>query len=151
MRIKKLEIKDYKELYGKNEFNLDGKNLFIYRENGNGKSSFYYARKDFFQSSTETLSYEEAENIFLTNAQKGKGYIEVTFNPDKDGTARDKAYTVKKSLKNTCVTGDIGIRDAFKIKSFLTDKHLLSFHPIKIENEIDLFGLLVKGLKRALG
>lgn len=43
-----------------------------------------------FQSSTETLSYDETENIFLTKAQKGKGYIEVTFNPDKDGTATDK-------------------------------------------------------------
>ena len=40
MRIKKIEIKDYKAFYGKNEFNVDGKNLFIYGENGSGKSSF---------------------------------------------------------------------------------------------------------------
>lgn len=44
--------------------------MFIYGENGSGKSSFYYALKDFFQSSTETLSYDETENIFLTKAQK---------------------------------------------------------------------------------
>jgi predicted ATPase len=55
MKIKKIEIKDYKAFYGKNKFNVDGKNLFIYGENGSGKSSFYYALKDFFQSSTETL------------------------------------------------------------------------------------------------
>ncbi len=146
MKIKKVEIKDYKAFYGKNEFNVDGKNLFIYGENGSGKSSFYYALKDFFQSSTETLSYDETENIFLTKAQKGKGYIEVIFNPDKNGTATDKKYTVKKSSKNTYVTGDTSIRDAIKLKSFLTYKHLLGIHNIKKDKEIDLFDLLVKGV-----
>lgn len=133
MKIKKVEIKDYKAFYGLNEFNVEGKNLFIYGENGSGKSSFYYALKDFFQSSTETLSYDETENIFLTKAQKGKGFIEVTFNPDKDGTTTDKKYTVKKSSKNTYVAGDTSIRDAIKLKSFLTYKHLLSIHHIKKE------------------
>ena len=146
MRIKKVEIRDYKAFYGLNEFNVEGKNLFIYGENGSGKSSFYYALKDFFQSSTEILSYDETENIFLTKAQKGKGYIEVTFNPDKDGIAIDKKYTVKKSSKNTYVAGDTSIRDAIKLKSFLTYKHLLGIHYIKKENEIDLFDLLVKGV-----
>lgn len=146
MRIKKIEIQDYKAFYGVNEFNVEGKNLFVYGENGSGKSSFYYALKDFFQSSIETLSYDETENIFLTKAQKGKGYIEITFNPDKDGTATDKKYTVKKSSKNTYTTGDTSIRDAIKLKSFLTYKHLLGIHHIKKDNEIDLFDLLVKGV-----
>lgn len=146
MKIKKIEIKDYKAFYGKNEFNVDGKNLFIYGENGSGKSSFYYALKDFFQSSSETLNYDETENIFLTRAQKGKGYIRVTFNPDKDGNANDKIYTVKKNTKNTYIAGDTSIRDAVKLKSFLTYKHLLGIHNIKKNNEIDLFDLLVKGV-----
>jgi len=146
MRIKKIEIRDYKAFYGLNEFNVEGKNLFIYGDNGSGKSSFYYALKDFFQSSTETLSYDETENIFLNNAQKGKGFIKVTFNPDRSGAAIDKTYTVNKSSKDTYVTGDTSIRDAVKLKSFLTYKHLLSIHNIKRENEIDLFELLVKGV-----
>ncbi|OQB31012.1 MAG: recombination protein F [Bacteroidetes bacterium ADurb.Bin174] len=146
MRIKKVEIKDYKSFYGKNAFNVDGKNLFIYGENGSGKSSFYYALKDFFQSSTETLNYDETENIFLTKTQKGKGFIKVTFNPDKSGANNDKTYTVKKTSKDTYTTGDTSIRDAIKLKSFLTYKHLLSIHSIKRENEIDLFELLVKGV-----
>jgi len=146
MKIKKVEIKDYKAFYGLNEFNVEGKNLFIYGENGSGKSSFYYALKDFFQSSTETLSYDETENIFLTKAQKGKGFIKVTFNPDRSGAANDQTYTVKKTSKDTYIAGDTSIRDAIKLKSFLTYKHLLSIHHIKRENEIDLFELLVKGV-----
>lgn len=146
MKIKKVEIRDYKAFYGLNEFNVEGKNLFIYGENGSGKSSFYYALKDFFQSSTETLSYDETENIFLTKAQKGKGFIKVTFNPDKSGTNTDKIYTVKKTSKDTYTAGDTSIRDAIKLKSFLTYKHLLTIHYIKKEKEIDLFELLVKGV-----
>jgi hypothetical protein len=146
MKIKKVEIKDYKAFYGLNEFNVDGQNLFIYGENGSGKSSFYYALKDFFQSSTETLSYDETENIFLTKAQKGKGFIKVTFNPDRSGAATDQTYTVKKTSKDTYTAGDTSIRDAIKLKSFLTYKHLLGIHNIKKEKEIDLFELLVKGV-----
>jgi predicted ATPase len=55
MKIQKVEIKDYKAFYGKHEINVAGKNLFVYGENGSGKSSFYYALKDFFQSSNEAI------------------------------------------------------------------------------------------------
>lgn len=146
MRIKKIEIKDYKAFYGEHEINLAGKNLFVYGENGSGKSSFYYALKDFFQSSIEAMDYDETENIFLTQKQKGKGYIKVTFNPDKDGANTDKVYSVKKNSKDTYTAGDTSIRDAIKLKSFLTYKHLLDIHNIKKDNEIDLFNLLVNGV-----
>lgn len=146
MRIKNIEIKDYKAFYGKQEINVEGKNLFVYGENGSGKSSFYYALKDFFQSSIETLNYDETENIFLTKKQKGKGHIKITFNPDKDGAVVDKTYTVKKGSKDTYTPGDTSIRDAIKLKSFLTYKHLLDIHSIKKDNEIDLFNLLVNGV-----
>lgn len=71
MKIQKVEIKDYKAFYGKHEINVAGKNLFVYGENGSGKSSFYYALKDFFQSSNEAIIYDETENIFPTKRQKG--------------------------------------------------------------------------------
>jgi len=146
MKIKKIEIKDYKAFYGKHQVVPDGKNLFVYGENGSGKSSFYYALKDFFQSSSENLNYNETENIFITKRQKGKGHIKITFNPDKDGNANDKTYSVTKNSKDTYVAGDTSIRDAVKLKSFLTYKHLLDIHHIKKDNEIDLFDLLVKGV-----
>lgn len=36
MKIKKIEIRDYKAFYGKKEINVEGKNLFVYGENGSG-------------------------------------------------------------------------------------------------------------------
>ncbi len=148
MRIKQIVIRDYKAFYGTKEINVDCKNLFVYGENGSGKSSLYFALKDFFQSSIEDFNYDETENIFIEDTEKGKGYIKVFFNPDKDGntTPTGKEYSVTKTTKNTYTTGDTSIRDAIKLKSFLTYKHLLDIHHIKKNDEIDLFDLLVKGV-----
>ena len=114
MRIKKIEIKHDKAFYGKHTIEPEGKNLFVYGENDSGKSLFYYALKDFFQSSNETINYDATENVFLTQRQKGKGYIEITFNPDKDGNTTDKKYILKKNSKDTYVAGDTSIRDVNK-------------------------------------
>lgn len=146
MRIKKIEINNYKAFYKKHTIDVDGKNLFIYGENGSGKSSLYYALKDFFQSSRETIDFNELENIFLTNTEKGKGYIKVTFNPNKDGAATDALYEFGAKTTNTYSATDTSIRDAIGLKSFLTYKHLLGIHNIKKGNQIDLFDLLVKGV-----
>src|SRR5690606_11951470 len=48
--------------------------------------------------------------------------------------------------KNTYAVGDTSIRDAVKLKSFLTYKHLLGIHHIHKDHDIDLFDLLVKGV-----
>ena len=65
MKIKTLEINNYKAFYGEQKINVGSKNLFIYGENGSGKSSLYYALKDFFQSSIENINLNELENIFI--------------------------------------------------------------------------------------
>lgn len=72
MKIKAIEINNFKAFYGKQKINVGGKNLFIYGENGSGKSSLYYALKDFFQSSIEDIDLNELENIFIPDSKKGK-------------------------------------------------------------------------------
>ena len=84
MKIKKIEIRDYKAFYGTKEMNVDGKNLFVYGENGSGKSSLYYALKDFFQSSIEDFNYDETENIFIEEADAYSGHKR-TVNPGIGG------------------------------------------------------------------
>ena len=120
--------------------------MFIYGENGSGKSSLYYALKDFFQSSIETIDMAAVDNIFLEDSDKGKNYIKVKFQPNKDGQRRVATYELTATGKTTDTAGDTSIRDANKLKSFLTYKHLLDIHHIKKDEEIDLFNLLVKGV-----
>ncbi|MEM8568973.1 MAG: AAA family ATPase [Bacteroidota bacterium] len=144
MKIKKIEISNYKAFYKSHEFNVEGKNLFIYGENGSGKSSFYYALKDFFQSSIETINFDDVENIFLETADKGNGIVKITFNPDKDGNANDQENEF--GHQNNTTYGNIEIRDAISLKGFLTYKHLLGIHHLKKDDEIDLFDLLLKGV-----
>ncbi|MBN8701923.1 MAG: AAA family ATPase [Bacteroidetes bacterium] len=146
MKIKTIEINNYKAFYKKHSFDIGSKNVFVYGENGSGKSSLYYALKDFFQSSREDIDFDELENIFINKNERGKGYIKVTFNPDKDGNLVDKAYLFSKKKKDTYSPTDNSIRDAIGLKSFLTYKHLLGIHNIKKGQEIDLFDLLVKGV-----
>ena len=48
MRIQTIEITNFKAFLGKHRISVGGKNVFIYGENGSGKSSLYYALKDFW-------------------------------------------------------------------------------------------------------
>jgi len=142
VRIKTIEINNYKAFYGKYKINVGGKNLFIYGENGSGKSSLYYALKDFFQSSMEAINLDEVENIFVSAANKGTCAIKVTFNPNSDGRAKNQNF----ELSATATNSDTNLRDANRLKSFLTYKHLLDIHHLKKAQQIDLFNLLVNGV-----
>lgn len=146
MKVQAIEITNYKAFLGKYTINVDGKNLFIYGENGSGKSSLYYALKDFFQASIEEINLDELENIFVKEDKKGKTAIRVTFKPDGQGNNRKKNYQFTKTANDSRIAGDTSIRDANKLKSFLTYKHLLSIHHLNKDDEINLFDLLVKGV-----
>lgn len=146
MKIQQIEITNYKAFLGTYRIKAGGKNLFIYGENGSGKSSLYYALKDFFQSSIEDIDLAELENAFVETAQIGKTAINVTFKPNSQGQDRAKSYQFNSSINTTRAVGDTSIHDGNKLKSFLTYKHLLSIHHLKKEDAINLFDLLVNGV-----
>ena len=143
MKIQAIEITNYKAFHGIHKIAVGGKNLFIYGENGSGKSSLYYALKDFFQSSIEDIDLNALENIFVSEKKKGKTAIKVTFKPGHKGK---RAYLLNSSTNDTRITDNTSIRDGNKLKSFLTYKHLLAIHHLKKDEEINLFDLLVKGV-----
>lgn len=85
MRIQAIEITDYKAFLGTHKIEIGGKNVFIYGENGSGKSSLYYALKDFFQTSVEDIDLTKLENVFVPAGKEGKTAVKVTFKPDHQG------------------------------------------------------------------
>lgn len=146
MKIETIEINNYKAFYGKHTIQVKGKNLFIYGENGSGKSSLFYALKDFFQSSIEAIDLNEVENIFIEDTQKGNCYIKVTFKSNNKRKKQNLEFKFSTKSKDTPPGSDNRICDANKLKSFLTYKNLLDIHHIKKHRQIDLFDLLVKGV-----
>ena len=146
MRIQTIEITNYKAFLGTRKFEIGGKNIFIYGENGSGKSSLYYALKDFFQSSIEDIDLAGLENVFVTAGRSGKTAIKVTFKPNNLGQNRKKSYLFNAEKNDGRIEGDTSIRDGNKLKSFFTYKHLLAIHHLKKDESINLFDLLVKSV-----
>jgi len=146
MKIYEIKITNYKAFLGTHVINACGKNLFIYGENGSGKSSMYYALKDFFQSSVEDIDISALDNIFVTPGEEGKTDIRVTFKYKERKKRRQKTYVLNTTKNDTRAPGDTIIRDGNNLKSFLTYKHLLDIHHINKDDSINLFDLLINGV-----
>lgn len=135
MKIQSITINKYKAFTKEETIPIGGSNVFIYGENGSGKSSFYYALKDFFQSSVEPVQMSSLRNFNLTDGGTDCS-IRVAF----DGAI---TKTLNETAKDTNTTDII---DANRLKSFLTYKHLLGVHNVKISDKIDVFELVVNGV-----
>jgi len=135
MKIKNITINKYKAFTKEEKIPIEEKNVFVYGENGSGKSSFYYALKDFFQSSVEPIDMISLRNYTLSDGATDCS-IEVEFTGGIKNIVNDLAKD----------TSTIQITDANRLKSFLTYKHLLGIHNVKISQEIDVFELVVNGV-----
>lgn len=135
MKIQNITINKYKAFTKEEKIPIGGSNVFIYGENGSGKSSFYYALKDFFQSSVEYVPMANLRNFNLTD-----GETDCSIRVEFDGGI---VRTLNETTKDTNTPQ---ITDANRLKSFLTYKHLLGVHNVKISNKIDIFELVVNGV-----
>lgn len=135
MKIQNITINKYKAFTKEEEIPIGGSNVFIYGENGSGKSSFYYALKDFFQSSVEDVQMANLRNFNLAG-----GETDCSIRVEFDGGI---VRTLNETTKDTNTPQ---ITDANRLKSFLTYKHLLGVHNVKISNKIDVFELVVNGV-----
>lgn len=135
MKIQSITINKYKAFTKEEKIPVGGSNVFIYGENGSGKSSFYYALKDFFQSSVETVKMADLRNFNLTD-----GGTDCSIKVEFDG---EIVKTLNETVKDTNTTQII---DANRLKSFLTYKHLLGVHNVKISDKIDVFDLIFDGV-----
>ena len=127
MRIKKIEIQNFRAFYGNFEIEISGKNMLLYGENGSGKSSLFYALKLFLESANAKTEFSEHRNIFVEDSKEG--FIKLTL---------DNGVNYEWSEADTFPTESI-ILEADKIKGFLDYKNLLETH-----------FYTAKGMKKAL-
>lgn len=135
MRIKKIEIQNFRAFYGNFEIELGGKNLLLYGENGSGKSSLFYALKLFLESANAKTEFSEHRNIFIKD--DADGFVKLTIGKN--------AY---EWLPAKFPDAPI-ILDANKTKGFLDYKSLLETHFLHRKQEdksVNLFHLLVENL-----
>lgn len=135
MKIQNITINKYKAFAKEEKIPIGGSNVFIYGENGSGKSSFYYALKDFFQSSVENIKMAQLRNFTLSD-----GGTDCSIKVEFEG---EIVKTLNETIKDTFTTEII---DANRLKSFLTYKHLLGVHNVKISDKIDVFELVINGV-----
>jgi predicted ATP-dependent endonuclease of OLD family len=133
MRIKKIEIQNFRAFYGNFEIHLGGKNFLLYGENGSGKSSLFYALKLFLESSNAKTKFSDHQNIFVQDGDDG--FIKLTID--------NNTYEwLPVKFPDASI-----ILDANKTKGFLDYKSLLETHFLsRQQKSINLFHLLVENL-----
>jgi len=140
-RLNKIELKNYRALYGIHKIYLTPKcrNLMIYGENGSGKSSLCFALYDFLNSTISDFDLNKVENRFVARNQKNSGFIRLHF---KDFTTNSiQSYELSSTNKRI---NDVDLRETQKLCGFLDYKMLLETHLHK--GSVDIFDLLVNNL-----
>lgn len=150
MRISSITVNNYRAFFNdkgeekeKHHIGLPrGENLFLYGENGSGKSSLYRALKDLFISAVDTdcripqnvfsreIELSEEPFVKIAFSQSGEENIQWTFSSDPH-------------LTNTRAGGgDIDLlKSVVRAKSFMTYRDLLRVHFVQ-GPEVNLFDFL---------
>ncbi|QTA87476.1 AAA family ATPase [Desulfonema magnum] len=131
MKIRTIELKNYRAFYGTHTISVQGKSMLIYGENGSGKSSLYKALEDFFAAGNQPKSI--AANIFDGNSP----YVRVIMDTDQTFIYQNDSISPMPSQNF--------LTDTHRHNPFFTYKRLLRVY--LAENEAkrpDLFSILIE-------
>ncbi len=142
MKIKSLTLNNFRSYIGNTNINLEnkGKSLFIYGENGSGKSSICKSINDLIDASDKRRTKSIASKIFRTPfaniRTKEDKYIEICF------TNGESFRFNKTGFENETFELLSKIR---KLKGFLEYKNLIPIYLYSDKDKHNLFRLLVEG------
>jgi len=137
MKLKKIEIRNFRGFPGPQlySFELNGKNLLLYGENGSGKSTVFHAVSEFFDIDHQARPFREQRNRF---AQYDGGEIVIYFDDDGE-PARWTALTdrpmhdqrvAQTAIRTACLDYRAILRTSF----------------VHTGNEVNLFDLIIHSL-----
>lgn len=167
MRIIKIETKNFRA-FGSRPLKIDltakGKNLLVYGENGSGKSSLFYALKDFLECADREAAKRNINdfpfrNIFATATDDGFVKLELTGLPrPKMQSKAQKKRPMNKVFEWSAAkddTGDQLILETNKTKGFIDYKALLATYFIQQDKgteqdkkPINIFSLIIDNILR---
>ncbi|WP_413533713.1 AAA family ATPase [Empedobacter brevis] len=141
MKIQQLELNNFRSYYDVNILNFsNGKNLFLYGENGSGKSSICKAINDLFDASdkrrTKSIADRLFNNQFEDKLNDTPQNIKITFSNKETYTLNNIGFDVD----NLDTLSKIR-----RLKGFLTYKNLIPLYLYSDKEKHNLFRLLVEG------
>lgn len=157
MKIKTLSLTDFRAFPGPAPatFELDGKNLLVYGENGSGKSSLFYALREFFRPTTRPI--EPFKNQF-TQGKGGVCSVEVVFSDGTSATWSGRSLRVVPPDKKDELVGAALRSSALDYRAILDTNYFHNFDSIpyltaaddlatpKLPRRINLFRVAVDSL-----
>lgn len=144
IKIKSLELTNYRFFYGKdeinNKFDFDGKNVLIYGENGSGKSSLYKALELLTKNKIENGYFSKEKNIFSEENPK----VDFIFTNDRELTFDVDSEDIQTfEQRKPDFINNLSI-----FKPILDYKKLLNIHYSHTETEkINIYSMLRQTLK----
>lgn len=155
LRIQRISLTDFRAFPGPAPvtFELDGKNLLVYGENGAGKSSLFHALQDFFSLQPQrTLA--EHKNVFSEAPPADcKVVVEFTSDPTKPASWATKTHPTGASgwmlarhIHAPASTGDPRVVDAARRAACLDYKSLLETNYKHGNEAVNLFDLATSTL-----
>lgn len=157
LRIQRIALTDFRAFPGPAPvtFELDGKNLLVYGENGAGKSSLFHALQDFF-SLQPRRSLAEHKNVFSTlpsvDCQVRVEFVDQPGKPadwvEKKHPAGLQAWLLARNIHSLGNSGDARVVDAARRSACLDYKSLLETNYRHGSEAINLFDLAVSSLLR---
>lgn len=139
MRLTKIEIKDFRAFPGPctYAFDLRGKNLLVYGENGSGKSSLFRALVEFFNLDSRAKPFAEYKNIF-SDSGLTDGHITVHFD--------DGQVPAFWRFGDTRPTGEARVAATALRKGCLDYRSLLRTNFLHGAGSVNLFDLVIEEL-----
>lgn len=159
MKIKTFSLTDFRAFPGPapTTFELDGKSLLVYGENGSGKSSLFHALRGMF-------SYDTPPNLLnlrnsFSSAGIGSVRVQVVFDDDSVAAWEVGSGQVRGIINSAMVTGPVAtvthpghhtpvntqVKEAAKFSAMLDYRSLLATNYKHGDGSINLFELAVNG------
>jgi len=137
MKIKNIEIQNYKAFREVERFEIDGKNVLIYGNNGSGKTSLASALQALIQSSSKTpdqlravfdrMNEENVVNLFAPAGESS--FVKIT---TSDKTCFE--YSIAGST-----SGNVALRGANQACDFINYRLLFRFFNFHANQEADVY------------
>lgn len=143
-RINKISIQNFKAFPELQPFELNGKNLLVYGNNGSGKSSLYWALYTFLQcSEKDRESINKYFVPFNDAAENTYQSLRNIYRPDTDDSFVEIELQGESSIKlaydNFADLQTSGVKEANKASDFINYKLLHNFYNATHKKELNLW------------